>query len=307
MFKASEDAAASWVRDVFEAAADTPAEYKGIFSQIDHGLYRIAAVDPEWCAGYLGRVVEARDYGGEGEGTAVDDLLATALQQLVQDHQPVVEAELTRWFASGQPGLQRAAGDIVGDLRLGASSGRAVVVRLDAATLRGLDDDTRQRAAFAVLGYVLDGGGLVQLLMSLVWDRPSHALLSLVANMLADAVLYEFPGSARDHLVALAVREDTPRPAWDAIRFALVQSDAYYQPLRDRPNLKELHPPSRRLRRYHSLLRDQEREIPSPRRVAVRTLGPDLQGPAQTGAKLVLRTRRRVRGAVGVGVGLDGV
>ena len=259
--RATDDPTALWVREVLEAAADTPAEFKGVLHEVDHGLHLLAATDPEWVARYLRLFVQSRDYGAEGEGTSVDDLFSSSLRRLVVNHKPALESELTRWLASGEGGLQRAAGDVIADLRVGASSGHGVSVSLDPAVLRGLNDDARCRAAFAVLGYVLDGESLSRLLVSLIWESPSPTLLSLVADMLGQAVLYDYPGSGRATLVPLAVREDTPGRAWAAIAAALSQSHAYYYALHERPHLKEMEPPDRRLHQFHVLDQERDRQI----------------------------------------------
>lgn len=253
------DPATPWVRDVLGALVGTRPEHVGTFGTIDNALRLLVATAPEWTLGFIRSVVQAHASLDADARTPLPDLMPMTIQGLTAEHLGLVERELTRWFGSGEPALQRAAGDLVAEHRTAEEASEVRPFRL---VPDELNDAARTRAAFAVIGYVLDGEDLARLLTSLVWsDAPGESLLALVSTVLADVVLYEYPGAAREHLARLAVRMDTPSPVFEAVRFALVRSHAYFEAISARPQLKELLPPSHRLRRYQAVERERQREL----------------------------------------------
>lgn len=252
---------APWAREALLVVAGTPAEYRGIFERIDQGLHCLTPSAPDWCMVYLRAVVEGRDYGGEGEKSGLDDLFPMAVPRLIKENKAAVEAEITQWLASGNSGLQRAAGDIINDADTRAE-GRSEPLQLDQGILPVLSEPERERVVFALLGYVYGGERLSRLLVSVVNSlKPDPKLGGLVVSALADAALYDYPGSAGEYLRSLVEQDETPGYARNLIAAALARSEAYYDALSDRPHLKELEAPAHRLRRYGALEYERQRQI----------------------------------------------
>ena len=124
-------------------------------------------------------------------------------------------------------------------------------IRLDSKDLDALDEGDVQRVICALTGYVDDFKTLASLLISVLSRRQvSRRVRKLIVGALANVVLYNMPGSVGDYLRNVAEDTDTVEHVRQVVEDSLKHSGAYYAPLKDRPNLKELMPPDIRVHRY---------------------------------------------------------
>ncbi|MEM0960929.1 MAG: hypothetical protein AAGK21_00140 [Bacteroidota bacterium] len=251
---------ADWLHELLDVLSRTPTTFAGVLQNLDHALVQILKADPSWVVGYLRSLVLHRP-PSESEGTdRFPDLVSMTMSSLLRDHLPALEAEVTRWLASGDPRLQDAACEVIAHGHV--PDGGTTPFRIAPAVLASRSEAELERVVFALLGHTHAGQHLAPLLVSVVWGPwATPRIQGLTASALADSALYDFPGSATRYLTRLAVREDTPPESWPVIAQALARSSEYFRALDDRPRLKELAPPDHRIRRHLALLQDQRRDM----------------------------------------------
>jgi hypothetical protein len=192
------------------------------------------------------------------------ELLSGMLASLRESFFEEFRAELTRWLASLEPDLHRAAADMYQHFNQNETreekSGRPFYLSKEV-----LDDLGEEEVVYVVkrtCGYVAGGGKLLaDLVVSALYrEPPSDELASFVGYMLTEHVLYNYPEGGRDGLEDY-VDDGEPDRVREVARKALEQSERYYAGLQDLPQLKEFRPPSRRKYILRRALRDQQASI----------------------------------------------
>jgi hypothetical protein len=192
------------------------------------------------------------------------ELLSGMLASLRESFFEEFRAELTRWLASLEPDLHRAAADMYQHFNQNETreekSGRPFYLSKEV-----LDDLGEEEVVYVVkrtCGYVAGGGKLLaDLVVSALYrEPPSDELASFVGYMLTEHVLYNYPEGGRDGLEDY-VDDGEPDRVREVARKALEQSERYYAELQDLPQLKEFRPPSRRKYILRRALRDQQASI----------------------------------------------
>ena len=254
LFQRTDDSGdADWFWDALGRLSSVSARHKGTLGRLDSATYSMVERYPERVARHLEDVVTNRPYGMEGEKDRLPDLYENTVIRLIEKQQPELESNITRWFASRDPRLHAAAADIVNSFVKEARQEPNRAIRLDSTELNALDEDGVQRLTCALMGWVDDFKALASLLISVLSRKHvSERVRELIVIVLADVVLYNMPGSVGDYLRSLAQHTDTPEHVRQIVEDALTRSDAYYAPLKGRPNLKELAPPDIRVHRHRA-------------------------------------------------------
>lgn len=241
--EASEEA---WFRSALLNLARAPASHKGIWDQLDHCAARCAEDAPDLVAEFMESAVIAREYGTRDSEAELPKLLDGAFSGLVERHPEVLAATVTRWFASADNRLHRAARDVVHNTHDVLSS-EPPWLKLDERVLGSLEERAVADVVRRIMGLVVSSRPLAALLLSAVRrESCSPDFLGFVAGALGGYVLYNFPGEAGDYLrgrIESGDASDTERAVAQA---ALDFNEAYLKALDRLPRLKEFQPPSQR-------------------------------------------------------------
>lgn len=238
-----------WYRSTLLRLARVPTSHVGTWRELDHCAWGIAKDDPELAVGFMEAVVVGRDYGARGEEGNMPEMLGSTFSELMVNHPEALEAAVTRWFASGERRLHRAARDVVRYSQVHTIDGGPPWPKLSTPVLDGLDEQTVAYALQRIMGHITLGGHyLAALLLSAVRrESCSPDFLNFVAWALGEHVLYNFPGEAGDYLRGRVDANDASETEREVARAALDHSETYFEALRKLPRLEEFRPPSRRL------------------------------------------------------------
>lgn len=248
LFQKSDEAHGEpWFSEALLNLAVVPTSHKGVWENLDHSLYRVAREEPDLAVEFMEAMVVGRDYGAEGEEGELPKMLHGAFAELVRHHPGAIEEAVTRWFASSERRLHRAARDVV-HATYDISGEKQPWLRLSKPVLDELDEQTIVYALQRIMGHVLTSCPLAALLLSATRrESCSREFLGFVAEALAGYVLYNYPHEAGDYLRKRLEADDASGPATEVARAALDRSDAYLAAFDSLPLLKEFQPPTQRL------------------------------------------------------------
>ena len=204
----------------------------------------LAREDPDLAIEFMEAMVLRRDYGGDEEAGQLPEMLNGTLGELVQHHPGALEETVTRWFASYERRLHRAARDLVHDIY--DITGRSTPwLKLSKPVLDGLEEQTVVYTLQRIMGHVMVSRALAALLLSAARREPcSQGLLAFIAGALAGYVLRNYPHEAGDYLRQRLEADDIMGAEAEVARTALDASDAYLARLNGLPTLNEFQPPS---------------------------------------------------------------
>lgn len=243
----------SWYRDALTNLASVPTAHSGTWQELDHCASDCAESTPDLAIAFMEAVVLGRDYGGDGERGELPEMLGGTFSELIVNNPDALEAAITRWFASEERRLHRAARDVVRHSQVHTIEGGNPWPKLSKRVLDELDEQTVVHALKRIMGHVVTGGHYIAaLLLSAVRrDSCSPDFMDFVAWTLGEHVLYNFPGEAGDYLRSRIESGDVTEAEREVVRAALDHSEAYFAALRNLPELVELRVPSRRLHPLH--------------------------------------------------------
>jgi hypothetical protein len=238
-----------WYRSALLRLARVPMSHAGTWRELDHCASDTAKGDPELAVEFMEAVVVGRDYGARGEEGDLPEMLGSTFSELMVNRPETFSAAVTRWFASDERRLHRAARDVVSHHQSRTIDGGSPWPRLSKPVLDGLDEQTVAYALQRIMGHITVGGHyLAALLLSAVRrESCSPDFLNFVAWALGEHVLYNFPGEAGDYLRGRVDADDTSETEREVAQAALDHSEGYFEKLRNLPRLEEFKPPSRRL------------------------------------------------------------
>lgn len=238
-----------WYRSALLRLARVPTSHAGTWRELDHCASDCAKDDPELAVEFMEAVVVGRDYGARGEEGELPEMLGSTFSELMVNHPEALAAAVTRWFASGERRLHRAARDVVSHHQGHTIDGGSPWPRLSKLVLDGLEEQAVVYALERIMGHITIGGHyLAAMLLSAVRrESCSQDFLNFVAWALGEHVLYNFPGEAGDYLRGRVDADDAYEDEREVARAALDHSEGYFEALRTLPKLEEFRPPSRRL------------------------------------------------------------
>jgi hypothetical protein len=248
LFKeASEAYGEPWFRRALLNLARVPTSRAGTWRELDHCTARCAEHAPDLVVEFMEAAVVSRAYGTEGREAELPKILDFTFSKLVQHHPEALKAAVTRWFASSEYRLHRAAADVVHD-SYDLLSTEQPWLELDKPVLDTLDEQTTVYTLQRIMGHVVSSRPLAALLLSAVRkESGSSAFLNFVAEALAGYVLYNYPNEAGGYLRSRVESGEGSDAELKVAEAALSHLDAYSKALRDLPRLKEFQTPSWRL------------------------------------------------------------
>ncbi len=238
-----------WYRSALLRLARVPTSYSATWRELDHCASDCAKDDPELAVEFMEAVVVGRDYGARGVKGELTEMLGSTFSELMVNHPEALAAAVTRWFASGERRLHRAARDVVRHHQGHTIDGGRPWPELSKSVLDGLDEQTVTYALERIMGHITIGGHyLAAMLLSAVRrESCSPDFLNFVAWALGEHVLYNFPREAGDYLRGRVGAEDASEAERQVAQAALDHSEGYFEALRNLPKLEEFRPPWRRL------------------------------------------------------------
>ena len=248
LFQKSDEAYGEpWFRKALLNLAVVPTSDTGVLENLDQSLYPVAHENPDLAIEFMETMVMGRDYGGDNERGELPEMLLGAFAELVQHHPGALEEAVTRWFASSERRLHRAARDVVHDT-YGISGRSEPWLTLSKSVLDGLEEQAVVYALQRIMGHVSGSRVLAALLLSAARREPSsQEFLAFVAGVLGDYVLRNYPHEAGDYLRQRVEAGDTTAAEGEVARAAVGRSDALLAALGNLPLLKEFQPPSQRV------------------------------------------------------------
>lgn len=243
----------SWYRRALLALARVPTTHVGTWRDLDHCAFACTKDDLELAVEFMEAVVVARDYGARGEEGDLPEMLGSTFSELMVNHPQAIADAVTRWFASGERRLHRAARDVVSHYQGRTINKGRPWPELSKPVLDGFDEQTVVYALQRIMGHITIGGHyLAAMLLSAVRrESCSQDLLDFVTWALATHVLYNFPGEAGDYLRDRVQADGASEAEREVAQAAIDHSEGYFEALRNRPRLEEFRPPSRRFYPVH--------------------------------------------------------
>lgn len=237
-----------WVKEALLHLAAVPSENKGTFRHLDHCAYDLLSSDLDGVLVFIEAVVISRSYRGRNAEDNITKVLETTFDTLSREHKNVLCTTITRWFASSDRRLHRAARDIIEERFVVDPEERAAPFLLDKSVLDSLDDQQVAYVVMHILGHGIFGSQSAALVLSAVQREPCSAeLQQFVTDLLCDYVLYNTPGGAGKYLTQRADIVDASEVEKRVARSALDRTNAQQAARQALPALKELQPSSQRI------------------------------------------------------------
>lgn len=237
-----------WYKSVLLTLARVPTAQAETWGELDHCAARCAEDAPDLVVEFTEAAVLSRDYGAGGKRTELPEMLDTAFSQLLRHHPEMIQAALTRWFASPKLRLHRAARDVI-HRYFNPIETDVAPLSLSKPVLDEFDEQTVAYALQRIMGHIAISGRLLASLLLSALRREPHSprLAEFAAAALGGHVLYNFPGEAGDYLRSRAESDEVPELESNVARAALERAEAYFEARKDLPALKELRPSSQRV------------------------------------------------------------
>ncbi len=237
-----------WFRTALVNLAAVKASDRRTLDAIDDVLRSVADTDPRLACSFLTEWAMSSDYGQEPEHEDFTAVFEGAFSALATQQLVALEECMTTWFAADAVPLHRAATDVVKMLAVRRGSMPEGMARLSGCILDTMSPEHVGFTIRKILGWVPDAESLTTLVFSVLERRPRDALVDdLVVWAFVTYIAYNYPRVAIGFLEKrIASEAETER---EVARRALDGAEAYYSALRKLPELRELEPPTQRVRR----------------------------------------------------------
>lgn len=236
-----------WFKSLLQSFGNVKPQHKGILRNIDMILMDWIQVDPRQreTIAFLDTWVSNQNKKDLQEGSIETVFPSTVAKLAQQPH--LLRLTLTAWFLKDDSRFPLVAYKMISHLRV-ASSGS---LYLDRSILDGLGANELRFLVRRLLGYLTGDGILIPLVFSLVYTRnAAQRTLGLVEQVLVNQIGYDYTFRTIEYLKIQQnlpdIGEDIRTLCGRIISKLEFQLDA----LRELPNLKELHPPSSKVRRF---------------------------------------------------------
>lgn len=234
-----------WVEAALVGLADVSSENKGTFQQLDHCAYDMLSIDAESGLSFIELVVNRRHYRGGRSSDNITKLFEMTFSDLYRRPTGELNVVITRWFASGNRRLHRAAQDIIDHRGIGDFSEHQAPFRLNKSVLDSLTPQETGHLVLRLLGYGIYGPQLAALVLSATQREPCPAeLQQLILDALYDYVLYNYPGSSEAYLKSRIEADDATEVERYISRTVLEAAHQRTESRRKLPPLKEFQPSS---------------------------------------------------------------
>jgi hypothetical protein len=252
-----------WYREAVFNLIQHPIPSLGAVEQLDSCIRYYVGNEPDTALDIIEALVINWDYSSTEEGKELPNILDGTLLELYNSHQNILFKRITHWFASNNQRLHRAAWKVqsyfseIPSTESSDESTKEPIRRkiefdsriiLSKQILDELQDQEVVHVIYRVAGYVVDAYSLASLLLSVLKREPnSSEINTLVVGLLANYVLYNYPGDGGDFIKYFLSLEDISDIEREVAQAALQHSDSYFEARQNLPRLKEFKPPSQRV------------------------------------------------------------
>lgn len=234
-----------WVEAALVHLADVPSENKATFRQLDHCAYGMFSVDSESTLSFIELVVTRRHYKGGRSADNITKLFTMTFSELYRRPTEELNVVITRWFASGNRRLHRAAQDLIEHRGIGDFSEHQAPFRLSKAVLDSLTLQETRHLILRLLGYGIYGPQLSALILSLTLREPCPVELQrLIIDALSNHVLYNYPGSGETYVKSRVEADDATELERAIAQTVLGAAHERTEARSQLPRLKEFQPSS---------------------------------------------------------------
>jgi hypothetical protein len=263
ILNAKEAFSQSWYREAMSNLMQRPLPSLRTIKQLDYCMKYYAEHEPETALNFIETLAKNWDYSSIDEEKELPNILDTTFAELYNNHRDNLLRVLTRWFASNNQCLHLAAwkvqlylSRILPNKTINETAEESIHKKMEYSAgiilskqvLDNLDDQTVEYLICRVSGYVADAYSLASLLLSTLRRDPSSPdINNLVASLLADYVLYNYPRDGGDLLKYYLSLENISKLEREVIQTVLEHSNSYFENRQRLPILKEFKPPSQRI------------------------------------------------------------
>jgi hypothetical protein len=274
----------SWHREALLNVIQPPLPSLRMIEQLDLCIKYYVEHKPDTALDIIETLAINWEYHGDREETELPAILDTTFLDLYNNHRDVLMKGITRWFASNNQHLNLAAFKVqqyFSKISLTTSDDEtnkeavhreienSLEMTLSKQILDALDEHQVINLIYRLVGYiVLDAYSLSSLLLSVLRrEQNASTINSLVTHLLANHVLYNYPGDGRRFFEYFLGLEAISELEKEVIYAALKHSDLYFEARKNLPYLKEFKPSSQRLYllqlaewKHQSLIMDEARK-----------------------------------------------
>ena len=265
VLKAKEAFNQSWYREALFNLTQPPLPSLKMIEQLSFCIKQhYVKNEPDKALGIIEAFASNWDYHISEEDKDLPNTLYTTLIELYNNHLEVLLKGITRWFASSNQRLHLVAWKLqlhfsriqtqtptnseINEESIRKKMEESAKITLSKQVLDNLDEQTVEYIIYRVAGYVVDAYSLASLLLSALRREPSSTNINnLVASILAEYVLYNYPIDGGNFLKYFLSLETTSKLEKEVIQTALTHSNSYFEARENLPRLKELKTPSQRI------------------------------------------------------------
>ena len=230
-----------WIKNALSQLVGVPSENKGTFQYLDQCAHRLASTDPEGVLAFIETVIVNRPYNGRAADNKITTMLEMTCNTLYREHESTLCHAITRWFASRDRRLHRAARHVIENSGILDRKNRAAPLRLSKPVVDSLDEEQVCYMLMRILGHSVFGHQSAALMLSALQREPcSVELQQFVNDLLYDYVLYNNPGDAGQYLRDRVKAHDVTDIEKSVAQSALDRTYARQEARRALPPLKEL-------------------------------------------------------------------
>jgi hypothetical protein len=274
----------SWYKEALFNVVQPPLPSLEMIEQLDLCIKHYVEHEPDTALDIIEALALNWEYHSDREETELPAILDTTFLDLYNNHRDILMKGITRWFASNSQNLHLAAFEVqqyFSKIPLNTSDDEtneedvhreienSLEMTLSKQILDALDEKEVINLIYRLVGYIiLDAYSLSSLLLSVLKREPNLSNINnLVIHLLANHVLYNYPGDGRRFLEYFLGLESITELEKEVIQDALKHSDFYFEARKNLPYLKEFKPSSQRLSllrlaelQYQSLIMDETRK-----------------------------------------------
>jgi hypothetical protein len=274
----------SWYKETLFNVVQTPLPSLEMIEQLDLCIKCYAEYEPDTVLNIIETLAINWEYHNDREDMDLPAILDTTFLDLYNNHRDVLMKGMTRWFASNNQHLHLAAfkvqqyfskiplttsDDETNEEAVHREIENSLEMTLSKQVLDALDEQEVINLIYRLVGYIIvDAYSLSSLLLSVLRrEQHSSTVNSLVTHLLANHVLYNYPGDGRRFFEYFLGLETISELEKEVIQAALKYSDLYFEARKNLPYLKEFKPSSQRLYllrlaewKHQSLIMDEARK-----------------------------------------------
>lgn len=264
--KAEKAYSQQWYRQVLFCLIQTPLLSLDTLRQLDYCITHYAKNNPETALEMIETLALTWKYDSSNNEDTVPNILNDSFVELYTNHYDILSEKYTRWWSSKVQEFHLLAwhtqqyfdsllsGEKFAntDKEIGETdrkrNNRTSKLILSKQVLEILDDQTVIYVLYRISGYVVQAESLSALLLSVLLREPySPDIAGLIASLLSDYVLYNYPQDGGEYLKQRMEAECVTEAEREVIQTALHRSNAYFDARQNLPRLKELQPPANRV------------------------------------------------------------